>query len=72
LRELGLEPIQSGANFLLIPVSDSREIEARLRAESIAVRAFQDLSGIGDALRVTVGPWPTMERFIDTLKEILR
>jgi histidinol-phosphate aminotransferase len=72
LRELGLEPIQSGANFLLTAVSDSREIEARLRAESIAVRAFQDLSGIGDALRVTVGPWPTMERFIDTLKEILR
>ena len=72
LRGVGLEPMESGANFLLIPVSGSREIEARLRAQSIAVRAFQGLSGIGDALRVTVGPWQTMERFIDTLSEIVR
>lgn len=72
LRNIGLQPMQSGANFLLIPVSGSREIEARLRAESIAVRAFQGLSGIGDALRVTVGPWPAMERFIHTLTEIVR
>lgn len=72
LRNIGLQPMESGANFLLIPVSGSREIEARLRAESIAVRAFQGLSGIGDALRVTVGPWPAMERFIHTLTEIVR
>ena len=72
LRGLGFEPMESGANFLLIPVKGSREIEARLRARSIAVRAFQGLSGIGDALRVTVGPWPTMERFVDTLAETVR
>jgi histidinol-phosphate aminotransferase len=72
LKGIGLEPMASGANFLLIPVRNSREIEARLRAQSIAVRAFEGLSGIGDALRVTVGPWPMMERFIDTLAEIVR
>jgi histidinol-phosphate aminotransferase len=64
--------MKSGANFLLIPVSGSREIASRLRAESIAVRAFEGLSGIGDALRVTVGPWPMMERFLETLAGVMR
>ncbi|HEU4879597.1 MAG TPA: histidinol-phosphate transaminase, partial [Gemmatimonadaceae bacterium] len=70
--DMGLQPLKSGANFVLIPVNDSRELDARLRKRSVAVRAFQGLNGIGDALRVTVGPWPMMERFIDILSEVIQ
>lgn len=72
LSSLGLAPIESGANFLLIPVEDARKIESRLRDQSIAVRAFERLNGIGDALRVTVGPWPVMEEFLEALTGALR
>ena len=70
LSSLGLTPIESGANFLLIPVTGAREIESRLRDRSIAVRAFEQLNGIGDALRVTVGPWPVMEEFLEALAAV--
>jgi Histidinol-phosphate/aromatic aminotransferase and cobyric acid decarboxylase len=61
LSSLGLEPLDSSANFLLVPVTDAAQIEARLRARSVAVRAFTNLTGIGDALRITVGPWDSMQ-----------
>jgi histidinol-phosphate aminotransferase len=72
LNSLDLTPIESGANFLLIPVEDARKIESGLRDRSIAVRAFERLNGIGDALRVTVGPWPVMEEFLEALAGVLK
>jgi histidinol-phosphate aminotransferase len=72
LNSLGFTPMESGANFLLIPVAEAREIESRLRDRGIAVRAFERLNGIGDALRVTVGPWPVMEEFLEALAEVMK
>lgn len=72
LVDMGLQPLKSGANFVLVPVNGSRELDARLRGRSVAVRAFQGLNGIGDALRVTAGPRPIMERFIDILSEVIQ
>lgn len=61
----------SQANFLLVAPDDSLPdapgIARALRERGIAVRAFRDLPGIGGALRITVGPWPMMERLLAAL-----
>ncbi|MEO5510213.1 MAG: histidinol dehydrogenase [Longimicrobiales bacterium] len=73
LAAMGFPPIPSAANFLLVPVPvelGAVEVVARLRRQGIAVRAFPDLPGIGDAIRVTIGPWPLMERFMTALATV--
>ncbi len=67
LRQRGYEPLDSSANFLLLPVKDALTLANRLAERSIAVRAFGNLTGIGDAIRVTVGPWPMMQALLDAL-----
>jgi histidinol-phosphate aminotransferase len=44
-------------------------VAARLRERGLLVRAFAALPGIGDALRITVGPWTIMQRLLDALAE---
>jgi len=72
LTERGLPPCDSRANFLLIrSLSGSAKDDAlALRAEGVAVRPFSDIPGFGDALRVTVGPWPLMQTFLDALDRV--
>lgn len=70
LTSIGFKPLASDANFLLVPVPDATEWDRRLRATGIAVRPFADLPRIGDALRVSVGPWSMMEKCIAELREI--
>jgi histidinol-phosphate aminotransferase len=72
LRGLGLEPIESRANFVLVPVSDSRETAARLARQGVAVRQLEKLGGIGDALRISIGPWPMMEDCLAALEAALQ
>lgn len=71
LRGLGIQPLPSAANFLLVPVRDSARIASAMRERGIAVRAFTALPGVGDALRLGVGPWPVMEQVLNALKEVL-
>lgn len=47
-------------------------IRAALLERGIGVRAFPALDGVGEAIRVTVGPAPLMERFLVTLDEAIR
>ncbi len=42
-------------------------VKAGLAARGVGVRAFPDLPGFGDMVRVTVGPPAAMERFLDAL-----
>jgi len=72
LAARSLTPARSRANFLLFPsLSGSARIDAlALRAEGVAVRPFSEVPGMGDALRVTVGPWPLMETFLDALDRV--
>jgi histidinol dehydrogenase len=72
LTELGLAALPSHANFLLIPLrhGSATALSMRLREAGIAVRPFRDLPSIGDAIRVTVGPWPLMERFVNALTAV--
>ncbi len=55
----------------MTPAIDTIEAngEPRLIAEQgIAVRVFQGLRGVGDALRITLAPWPVLERVLVALR----
>lgn len=80
----GLRPLPSQANFVLLPLSGAPpgtpgaeaprtavEVTAELRDRGVAVRPFPDLPGIGDAIRISVGPEPEMDRFLEALDEVL-
>jgi histidinol-phosphate aminotransferase len=68
LRKLGLAPIASTANFVLVPVPDAQQIGASMRRAGIAVRPMPALPVVGDALRISIGPWPMMETALAALR----
>jgi histidinol-phosphate aminotransferase len=68
LAGAGFAPLPSAANFVLVPVADAAAADAALRARGIVVRAFAELPGVGDALRVTVAPWPVLEPVLAALR----
>lgn len=72
LRARGLKPLPSQGNFLLIPVEPASAIEVNraLRDQGVAGRPFPNLSDLGDALRITIGPWDLMERFLAALDQL--
>jgi len=70
LDQIGKPALESGGNFVLVPVRDSFVAESHLRSRDIAVRRFAGLTGIGDALRISIGPANLMEPCIDALKEV--
>lgn len=72
LEAMGLKSLPSEANFLLVPVPGAKAVAARMRERDVNVRAFDGLTGIGDALRIGVGPWDSMEAALKALREALR
>ncbi|WP_394841567.1 histidinol-phosphate aminotransferase family protein [Pendulispora brunnea] len=71
LERLGLKPIPSDANFVLVPVKDAAAQTKALRERGVAVRPFPKLPGFGDAVRISVGPWEIMERALPSFEEVL-
>ena len=71
LRKLGLWPLPSQANFVLVPVRNAADVSRRMRERGVAVRVFEGLPSIGDALRITAGPAPMMESAIGALEGAL-
>jgi histidinol-phosphate aminotransferase len=67
LHDNGFDPIPSAANFLLVPIEDATLVATSMRQHGIAVRPYPGLRGIGDAIRITMAPWTTMERVLDVL-----
>lgn len=67
LREHGFDPLPSSANFLLVPVADAVLMGTAMRQRGIAVRPYPNVRGVGDALRITMAPWPVMERVLEEL-----
>ncbi|MBF5044154.1 histidinol-phosphate aminotransferase family protein [Aggregicoccus sp. 17bor-14] len=65
----GLRPLRSEANFAFVPLPGAPEVARRMRERGVNVRAFQGLTGIGDALRIGCGPWPLMEAALKALQE---
>jgi histidinol-phosphate aminotransferase len=72
LRRIGLAPLPSSANFVLVPVVGAPRVAEAMRSAGVAVRPFGALPGIGDALRISVGPWEMLERCLTELDRSLR
>lgn len=71
LRERGVEPLPSEANFLLVRVGvDDLALAEALLHRGLLVRPGQDF-GMPGYIRVTIGPLPLMERFADELARFL-
>ena len=79
LRSLGLRPLPSSANFVLVPVSRASKVSAAMQRRGVLVRAFDRLTPIDDALRATegaalrigVGPWEQVAQALEALREAL-
>ncbi len=71
LAALGLPVLPSGANFLLAPTPHAVPIERSLWECGVGVRLCTGLRGIGDAIRMTVGPWYLMASLIQALEHAL-
>lgn len=67
LRTLGLAPLYSDANFVLVPVRGASALARVMRDDGVAVRPFTELPEIGDALRISIGPWDMMEEVLAAL-----
>ena len=67
LRSNGFRPYPSAANFVLVPMAEPAAVARLARERGVALRPYPALRGIGDAIRVTIGPWPAMERALDAL-----
>ena len=63
IESLGYTPLPSDANFVLVPVTNASVVAGRMLERGVATRAFDNLAGIGGALRITMGPWTMMEEF---------
>jgi histidinol-phosphate aminotransferase len=69
-----LEVLPSQANFVLVAARDPqsetmRRVDAALRARGVAGRFFPALPRLGDAIRLTIGPWEMLEPAVDALRQ---
>jgi histidinol-phosphate aminotransferase len=73
LEARGVRQLPTSANFILLaaPSGSAPDDALALRAAGVQVRPFTGVPDMGDGLRVTVGPWPLMERFLEALDERL-
>jgi histidinol-phosphate aminotransferase len=75
LARRGIPALPSAANFVLVPVANAEAIALRMRELGVAVRPFTNLRAVseelratqGAALRISVGPWPEIERALAAL-----
>jgi histidinol-phosphate aminotransferase len=79
LRSMGLNVLQSAANFVMVPDARSSNLASALRTQGVGVRWFGGLPlaipdfavAQGAALRIGVGPWKSMQRLLDAFAEVL-
>lgn len=70
-----VQALPSMANFvLLVPTAGEpaiiRRLDASLRTRGIAARLCPALPGIGDALRVTIGPWEMIGPVVEVVADL--
>ena len=72
LGRRGLAPLPSEANFLFVPAPTGRASTdaVSLREAGVGVRPFTGVPGVGEGLRITVGPWSMMEDLLAALDEV--
>lgn len=72
LEGRGMAVWESAANFLLTGIPGSAAAwNTRLREHAVAVRPFSALTGAGECIRVSIGPWEMMQRFLNAFDEVL-
>jgi histidinol-phosphate aminotransferase len=79
LESRGFQVLPSGANFLCLPLEEgplgstatADSVTAQLRKSGIAVRPFAGLPGLGDAIRISMGPRDEMDRLLNALDGML-
>jgi histidinol-phosphate aminotransferase len=69
LQSAGYSPIPSSTNFVLVPVPDASAARTALLARGVSVRPFPSLPVVGDAIRVSIGPWDALHRVVEVLTE---
>ncbi|MCC6244952.1 MAG: histidinol-phosphate aminotransferase family protein [Gemmatimonadaceae bacterium] len=69
LRTMGFTPLPSAANFVCVPMANVVAVGQAMRARGVAARPFPGLPHVGDALRISVGPWPLMMTLLDALRD---
>jgi histidinol-phosphate aminotransferase len=72
LAKRGIGSLESSANFVLLPVNDCATTSRKLERGGICARSFRSLPGIGDAVRIAIGPWDVMQRCLDALEDPTR
>jgi len=72
LDVLGLQSLPSEANFVLVPVRDAKGMAAELADRGVAVRALANLDSIGNAIRISIGPWDMMDQCLSALRGVTR
>ena len=71
LRAVGVEPLPSQTNFVLVDTgADDAALAAALAEEGLLVRAGGEY-GLDGFVRITVGPVPLMVRVADALGHTL-
>ncbi len=61
----------SEGNFVFLQLADSASAVAeQFRQRGIGVRAFSNLNGIGEGLRIGLAPWEQLQRVVDAAEEI--
>jgi histidinol-phosphate aminotransferase len=68
LIDRGVAPVPSSANFVFFPIGGAAAIARAMRERGVAVRPFDEPSGI----RVTIGPWPLMLEALAAFDEARR
>jgi histidinol-phosphate/aromatic aminotransferase/cobyric acid decarboxylase-like protein len=63
LRELGLQPLESYANFVYVPMPNAEQTYDRLLRLGLVVRPFDD------AIRITVHAPQANDRLLDALEQ---
>jgi histidinol-phosphate/aromatic aminotransferase/cobyric acid decarboxylase-like protein len=79
LEARGLSPLPSQANFLLLPLGDvgggsrtAASVTTALREHGVAVRPFPALPGLGETIRISIGPPEELDRFTAALDAVLQ
>jgi histidinol-phosphate aminotransferase len=72
LLKRGHDPMPSSANFVCVPIQNCVAVGAAMRKRGVGVRPFPGLPRVGDALRISVGPWPMIETCLKALDAALK
>lgn len=69
LEARGVAQLPTSANFILCaaPSGSASEDALALRDAGVQVRPFTGVPQVGEGLRVTIGPWTLMDRFLEAL-----